>query len=49
MLNSARFLKSHALSNGKLGATGFCWGGTATNYLATATAPTQPNSSPIMV
>ncbi|MCG6873003.1 MAG: dienelactone hydrolase family protein [Gammaproteobacteria bacterium] len=34
MLNSARFLKSHALSNGKLGATGFCWGGGATNYLA---------------
>ena len=24
MLNSARFLKSHAMSNGKLGATGFC-------------------------
>jgi carboxymethylenebutenolidase len=36
MLNSARFLKSHALSNGKLGATGFCWGGGTTNYLAVA-------------
>jgi len=34
MLNSARFLKSHALSTGKLGATGFCWGGTCTNFLA---------------
>ena len=34
MLNSARYLKSHALSNGKLGATGFCWGGAATNFLA---------------
>jgi carboxymethylenebutenolidase len=34
MLNGARFLKSHALSNGKLGATGFCWGGSTTNYLA---------------
>ena len=34
MLNSARFLKSHALSTGKLGATGFCWGGTTTNFLA---------------
>ena len=34
MLNSARFLKSHALSNGKLGVTGFCWGGGTTNYLA---------------
>jgi carboxymethylenebutenolidase len=34
MLNSARFLKSHALSSGKLGATGFCWGGSTTNFLA---------------
>jgi carboxymethylenebutenolidase len=34
MLNSARYVKSHALSNGKLGATGFCWGGGATNFLA---------------
>lgn len=34
MVNSARYLKSHALSNGKLGATGFCWGGGATNFLA---------------
>lgn len=34
MLNSARFLKAHALSNGKLGATGFCWGGGTTNWLA---------------
>jgi carboxymethylenebutenolidase len=36
MLNSARFLKSHKLSNGKLGVTGFCWGGGATNFLAVA-------------
>lgn len=36
MLNGARFLKAHKLSNGKLGATGFCWGGGAVNYLATA-------------
>ncbi len=35
MLNSARFVRGHALSNGKLGATGFCWGGGATNFLAT--------------
>ena len=35
MLNSARFLKSHRLSSGKLGATGFCWGGGTTNFLAT--------------
>ena len=34
MLNSARFLKSHKLSSGKLGATGFCWGGGTTNFLA---------------
>ena len=26
MINSARYLKSHAMSNGRLGATGFCWG-----------------------
>jgi len=36
MLNGARFLKSHPRSSGKLGATGFCWGGGTTNYLATA-------------
>lgn len=36
MLNSARFLKAHALSTGALGVTGFCWGGGTTNYLATA-------------
>jgi carboxymethylenebutenolidase len=34
MVNSARFLKAHELSNGKLGATGFCWGGGTTNFLA---------------
>jgi carboxymethylenebutenolidase len=36
MLNGARFVKSHQLSTGKLGATGFCWGGGTTNFLATA-------------
>ena len=35
MLNSARFLKSHKASTGKLGVTGFCWGGSTTNFLAT--------------
>ena len=35
MANSARFVKAHELSNGKLGATGFCWGGGTTNFLAT--------------
>ena len=34
MLNSARFLKAHTLSSGKLGVTGFCWGGSTTNFLA---------------
>lgn len=34
MVNSARFLKTNALSTGKLGATGFCWGGGTTNFLA---------------
>ncbi|HLS86648.1 MAG TPA: dienelactone hydrolase family protein, partial [Burkholderiales bacterium] len=35
MLNSARHVKAHALSSGKLGVTGFCWGGGTTNWLAT--------------
>jgi carboxymethylenebutenolidase len=34
MVNSARFVRTHALSTGRLGATGFCWGGEATNFLA---------------
>lgn len=34
MVNSARFLKGHELSTGRLGATGFCWGGGMTNRLA---------------
>ena len=34
MVNSAKFLKAHAMSTGKLGVTGFCWGGGTTNFLA---------------
>src|SRR4029434_2159963 len=34
MLNSAQYIKAHALSTGKLGVTGFCWGGGTTNFLA---------------
>jgi carboxymethylenebutenolidase len=34
LVNSARFVKTHALSSGKLGATGFCFGGGIVNYLA---------------
>ena len=35
LVNSARFLKAHKLSTGKLGVTGFCYGGGVANYLAT--------------
>lgn len=34
MLNSAHYLKQHELAGKKLGVTGFCWGGSTTNYLA---------------
>ena len=34
MVNGARYLKAHELSSGKLGAVGFCWGGSTTNFLA---------------
>jgi carboxymethylenebutenolidase len=36
LLNGAKYVKSHKLSTGKLGATGFCYGGGVVNYLATA-------------
>ncbi|MGE0222514.1 MAG: dienelactone hydrolase family protein [Acetobacteraceae bacterium] len=39
MLNSARYLKTLSLSNGKLGIIGFCWGGSTTNALAVALGP----------
>ena len=31
---AARYIKKHDLSNGKLGAVGFCFGGYMVNYLA---------------
>src|SRR4051794_7887990 len=34
MANSARYVKTHASSNKRLGVTGFCWGGGMTNFLA---------------
>ncbi len=34
MKNSAYFLKKHSLSNGKVGVTGFCFGGWVSNALA---------------
>jgi carboxymethylenebutenolidase len=36
MINSAKYLKAHSLSNRKLGAVGFCWGGGMVNQLAVA-------------
>lgn len=35
MHNSARFVRDHELSTGKLGAVGFCFGGAVVNFLAT--------------
>ena len=35
MMNGAKFLQSHELSTGKLGAVGFCFGGGVVNFLAT--------------
>lgn len=34
MANGAAFLAAHPLSTGRLGITGFCWGGSTTNALA---------------
>ncbi|MEM7082961.1 MAG: dienelactone hydrolase family protein [Pseudomonadota bacterium] len=34
LMNGAKFVKDHELSTGKLGATGFCYGGGVTNALA---------------
>jgi carboxymethylenebutenolidase len=39
MLNSARFLKNHDMSNGQLGATGFCYGGGVVNNLSVIMGP----------
>jgi carboxymethylenebutenolidase len=36
LLNGARFVKAHKLSSGKLGVTGFCYGGGVVNFLASA-------------
>jgi carboxymethylenebutenolidase len=46
MLNSAKWLKAHALSSGKLGVTGFCWGGGTTNYLAVMMGPDVKAAAP---
>ncbi|MCP5368383.1 MAG: dienelactone hydrolase family protein [Hyphomicrobiales bacterium] len=39
LLNGAKWLKAHKLCNGKLGATGFCYGGGVVNALAVALGP----------
>ena len=39
MLNSAKYAKGHQRSSGKLGATGFCWGGGTVNWLAVTLGP----------
>ncbi|HET7365806.1 MAG TPA: dienelactone hydrolase family protein [Burkholderiales bacterium] len=46
MLNGAKFVRSHRLANGKLGVTGFCWGGGTTNWLATALAGDMQAGAP---
>ena len=46
MLNSAKWLKAHKLSSGKLGTTGFCWGGGTVNYLAVMLGPDLKAAAP---
>ncbi len=43
---SARWLKAHALSNGKVCVTGFCFGGGASNTLATLLGPDLAAAAP---
>lgn len=46
MVNSARFIKDHALSTNKLGVTGFCFGGGVSNFLATELGADLAASAP---
>ena len=46
MLNSARFLKAQKASTGKLGVTGFCWGGGTCNWLAATMGPDLHAAAP---
>jgi carboxymethylenebutenolidase len=46
MLNSAKWLKAHKLSSGKLGTTSFCWGGGTVNYLAVMLGPDLKAAAP---
>ena len=47
LLNGAKFLKAHALSTGKLGVTGFCYGGWVTNAMAVALGPDRSAGVPL--
>ena len=46
LFNSARFLKAHKLATGKLGVTGFCYGGGIVNYLAATLGPDMHAGAP---
>jgi carboxymethylenebutenolidase len=46
LVNSARFLKTHKLSTGKLGVTGFCYGGGIVNFLAAHLGPDMHAGAP---
>ena len=46
LVNSARFLKGHKLSTGKLGVTGFCYGGGIVNFLAATLGPDMHAGAP---
>ncbi|WP_426956680.1 dienelactone hydrolase family protein [Muricoccus radiodurans] len=46
ILNGARYVKGLPLSSGKLGITGFCWGGSTTNALAVALGPQLSAAAP---
>jgi carboxymethylenebutenolidase len=46
LLNGAQFVKSHKLSNGNLGVTGFCYGGGIVNFLAAAMGPDMKAGAP---
>ena len=46
LLNGARFVKSHKLSTGRLGATGFCFGGGVVNWLAITMGPDLQAGAP---
>jgi carboxymethylenebutenolidase len=46
LLNGAGFVKSHKLSTGRLGATGFCFGGGVVNWLAITMGPDLQAGAP---